>query len=128
VASVKVPLRLSTKYFKIKIKFRKLPYFSRLAPQLHLAASPQGMLHSDFSGHPSAFNRPLGAHGWIGTTWQKRCGGERSMFERSSASDRHHTERGYFANKFGATVIKLAFRQTAQSYTVQVVQACPIFW
>jgi hypothetical protein len=61
------------------------------------------MLHSDFGSHPSAFNRRLGAHGWIGTTWQKRRGGERSMFERSSASDRHHTERGYFANKFGAT-------------------------
>jgi hypothetical protein len=63
------------------------------------------MLHSDFGSHRSAFSRRLGAYSWIGMTRPKRHnGGERSMLERSSASDRRRTERGYSANKFGATL------------------------
>ena len=40
--------------------------------------------NSDFGSHRSAaFSRRLGARGWIGMTWPKRCGGgERSMLER----------------------------------------------
>jgi alkylation response protein AidB-like acyl-CoA dehydrogenase len=75
------------------------------AKQLTRRRSPQEVLHSDFGSHRSAFSPRLGAHGWIGMTWPKRhSGGERGMLERSSASDRHHTERGHSANKFGATL------------------------